>query len=264
MSDKKVVHESVKYWVCACRFFVHTDGFADGFWFLNQHLAVSTQLLWDLLNLQMQGCGVDFSFYCRTCNPDAKSAMRDKRNMFINRNQLSDLYFAFYSRLSIVFNQGCYGCIADAKGFPSSFVYSNIQQWSKNAPPIARDIATVGMDGLSSFFAKYIVFKKKEATVKEKEKDSTHEKSTAHRVRRKHAPLQKMQQNDRCPIRTGGWELGTLNYVTAAAASQDVRQCAMKLRKDFFALGVSIQGSTAKSNWFYSLEVLYPIQKKYK
>jgi hypothetical protein len=30
MSDQKLVHAPVKYWVCECRFCVHTDGFADG------------------------------------------------------------------------------------------------------------------------------------------------------------------------------------------------------------------------------------------
>ena len=255
MSDTKVVHTSVRYWVCACRFCVHTDGAEDGFWFLNQHLAVSVQLLWDLLNLQMQGCGMDFSTYCRTCNLQTQRVMRDTRNRFINRNQLSDLYFAFFSRLSVVFNQGCYGCIAEAKGFPKSFDHSEVQRWSKDANPSSRDVSDVGFDGLSIFFAKNIVFKKPDATMKEEGNDGTSKKRGSQKVSREYAFL----QNDRCPIRTGGWDFHSGKYVTAAAASQDVRQCATNIRKGFFALGGIIKGTTAKEDWFIALDVSNPI-----
>ena len=250
MSDKKVVHASVKYWVCVCRFFVHTDGAEDGFWFLNQHLAVSTQLLWDFLNLQMQGCGMDFSSYCKVCDLGTQSAMRDKRNKFINRNQLSDLYFAFFSRLTIMFNLGCLGCIAEVKGFPKSYDYSEVQAWSKNPPPIARDIPDVGFDGLSRFFAKYILFKKGNAAMKEEGNNST-----SMTKRRKFYSEHPFLQYDRSAIKTGGWDVDKSKYVTAAAASQDVRQCAMMIRKGFFALGARMQGVSAEKECYFDYEV---------
>jgi hypothetical protein len=247
MSDQKLVHAPVKYWVCECRFCVHTDGFADGFWFINLHVAVSTQCLWDLLDHQMEGSGMDFATFCKVSDSHAKNINRDSRNRFINCNLLSDVYFAFFSRLSIGFNQGCYGCISDVKGFPTSIEHNAIQKWSEDAPPIARDIPCVGMDGLSRFFAKQIVFKKKSELTKKCRKDSNPTKIKRHS---KLIPL----QNDRCPIRTGGPDSGSSRgYVLAAAASSAVRQCAMRLRKCFIALGDIIIGTTAKKDWYFAV-----------
>ena len=248
MSDQKLVQTPVKYWVCACRFCVHTDGFADGFWFINLHLAVSTQCMWDLLDHQMTNSGMDFATFCKACNSQAMNVNRDVRNRFITRNLLSDVYFAFFSRLSIGFNQACYGCMSDAIGFPTSRKYSDIQKWSEDAPPevqsSARDIAHVGMDGLSSFFAKEIDFEKNAELTKKSRTDRTPAKPKS---QSKPIPL----QNDRCPIRTGGPD--SRGYVFAAAASKAVRQCAMRLRKGFIALGNLIMGTTAKKDWYCSL-----------
>ena len=260
MSDQKLVRSPVKYWVCSCRFCVHNDGFEDGFWFINLHLAVSTQCLWDLLDHQMEGSGMDFATYCKVCNAHAKTVNRDIRNKFINRNRLSDVYFAFFSRVKVRFNQGCYGCILEAKGFPSSSDHSDIQKWSENAPPSSRDISCVGMDGLSRFFAKDMVFKKKAQSTKEciKKRASLKPKKMAQVTGKGNACLNRSKPfptlHDRNPIPTGGQDSGSsTGYQLAAAASKAVRQCAMTLRKGFIALGDIIKGTISKKNWYFEV-----------
>jgi hypothetical protein len=245
MSDKKIVHTKVEFWRCSCTLQVHNDGYDDGFWYINSKLGVSTQNLWDLLSLQMQGRGIDFAAFCETCNQGARNTMRDSRNKFINCNQLSDFYFAFYSRLRIVFNQACYGCIADAKKLPADCEFQTIQAWAKNPPPGARDIPSLGMDGLARFVSRDLV--KKGPSSKVKDKDSSElEPNKWSKVPERC----KLGQNDRCAIKTGGYDASRQKIVPAAAVQDpQIRQCAIQIRKKFGQLGNSILGILAKTRW---------------
>jgi hypothetical protein len=260
MSDKKIVHTEVKFWLCAqCKFRVHNDGYDDGFWYINPKLAVSTQNLWDLLSLQMQGRGIDFAAYCETCSQGAQNAMRDTRNKFVNCNQMSDFYFAFYCRLQIVFNQACYGCIADAKKLPADSDFQTIQRWAKNAPPGCRDTPAVGFDGLARFVSRGLVTSKKGPLSEVKNKDRADLKST----KRSDVPERKLGQNDRCAIKTGGYNMSSQKMETAAAVQlSDIRQCAIQIRTKFYDLGNSILGILEKRQWHISLDETLDISQK--
>lgn len=157
MSDLAVVRSSVDYWTCPtadCRQCVHTNGYSDGFWFLSKHIAISNMLIWNFITLQMQGRGRDMASYHSHCQLVLAARMRSTEVKIFSLQQFIQAHLVFISCLKISFNNGCYGCTVDSLAeVPEITKHSQVQALAAMAPEGARDVPTLGVDGLARMFA---------------------------------------------------------------------------------------------------------------
>ena len=247
MSDMAVVHSSVDYWTCTkdeCRLCVHTSGYSDGFWFISKNIAISTMVIWDYITLQMMGRGHDLASYHSQRQLMLAARMGDKKVKMFSLQNFTMVYFEFISRLRITFNQPCFGCTADALDrFPNSTMYSDVQEFARHAPPGARDVSCVGVDGLARMFADTLNFEKPEATPNDaddeqgnKNEDTSNPKSS---VAGSCKCCKKInfasRQFDRSPIKKN--ETGSQTTAT-------------QLRKEFLELGSLIKCSRTNQSLF--------------
>jgi hypothetical protein len=102
------------------------------------------------------------------------------------------------------------------------------------------------MDGLARFVSRGLVFPKKESV---NDNGSTDLEPTMEPTKML-AERRKLGQNDRCAIKTGGYDISRQMPLTAAAVQDpQIRQCANKIRKNFSELGSGILNITAKRQW---------------
>jgi hypothetical protein len=167
MSDLAVVRTDIEYYNCpntACRYCVHSSGPRDGFWFITKNVGISVMLIWDFITLQNEAHARDMASYHRHLQLALAARMRSASVTLFAQQRFVETYFVFVSCLNISFNNGCYGCTLDSLDkFPEITTHLDAQNLAKRAPVGARDISTVGVDGLSRMFADTLDVEREEA-----------------------------------------------------------------------------------------------------
>jgi len=267
MSDLAVVRSSVDYFTCSnpgCKHCVHADGYTDGFWFLSKHIAISNMLIWNFITLQLEEHARDMTSYHRQCQIGLNDRMRSAGANLFKRSVFAQAYFVFISCLKISFNTGCYGCTSDAlDAVPESKEHSHVQAFAARAPEGARDLACVGVDGLSSMFADTHDFEKEGPqtlpgdgddgyTAEDKGNDASDPKSSflgSCRCCKKKTNFAS-RQFDRSPIKKDD--------------DKGSQAAATKLRKGFLDLGRLIRRSRNENLLMIQDDAGRPIQILYK
>jgi len=223
-ADKAIVRTKLKYWHCThCNIDVRNNGVNDGFWFHSKTTAVSMKTIYDLLTLQAQGMEDDFSSFVAHCEQQTQARMGDKFCRYLGAHAFSEVFFAMLASCDIGFNQPCFGCWLSFKDFPVTCQAEDIINCKEPAPPAARDISHVGMDGVANFMSRRPTAKQSG----ESPKSSCKQKPTSNE--NKQHPL---LQHDRCPVKT-------VTMVESTNAIPDQKKNAARVKELFKKIGNS-------------------------